>query len=315
MAFCRSHSISGHNTSSWWFGALFFAFTTSFSPNIFAQACCSTTTALSPVRLGYLEKTGLAFGTSWLEQVGRFDSRSKYHSKPEGVRDTEFRESLTLAYRPRTPWQVSIKGQFIQNLRAVKNLSESSMGIGDTDVSVRYDPWQTGFWDSPVGFGIIVATTIPTGRPAEQAKKVLASDTTGTGYVQFHTGLVAEVLKGSWFFGVGTMISTAPPRQANGHELSMGWISTSQASLAYGFAYNLSAALAIQHRFLSQASIDNNTQADGASSNTVPLSVAYEPIRFWRFWGAFLTTPIFDGFGKNEVANVGASLSVLRTWR
>jgi hypothetical protein len=182
----------------------------------FAQACCAGTSALTPGRLAAHERWLLGLRLRGGNAFGAWSSDGTYASAPAGSSEWDFEEDLLGAIRLTSRAQLAALVPAVQTYRRTPTLRELGGGMGDANLSGRYDFTFTGESRSVPGIAALLGVTFPTGTAPESARKPLATDATGTGAFQGNVGLALEQDAGPWLFGTSALFAERAPRQVDG---------------------------------------------------------------------------------------------------
>src|SRR6201999_23593 len=85
-------------------------------------------------------------------------------------------------------------------------------GIGDVNLSARYDFVVAGESLYVPGVALLAGVTAPTGRASESARARLAVDATGIGAWQANVALALEQTFGPWLLNATAIVAKRTPR-------------------------------------------------------------------------------------------------------
>jgi hypothetical protein len=284
------------------------------------QACCAGAAAVTPARLAVHEDALVGAQVRAANLFGSFSPRGSYVAASATEWDIEQDLFGALRFAPRA--QAALLVPAVETYRRAKGpagtLSDFGGGIGDVNLSARYDFTLAGESKIVPGIAALAGLTFPTGRPPDSSDGVahpLAADATGIGAWQLNLGITFEQTTGPWLFGVTGLYAKRTTRTVGTASVSLGAQWSAMAAAAYTFSND--AALAIVAAY----SFEGNTEADGVespeSSRRIPqLTIAglYPWSDHWRLQGAVFAAPPVSQLGKNTPASLGMLLGVVRSW-
>ena len=280
-----------------------------------AQACCAAAGLVVPARLRLHEEYGAGLQVRGRTIFGSFDPDGTYHSTAAGDIDGE--QDLFAAIRLLENGQVAVLIPFLITRRSVPGVSEWGSGIGDVSLTARYDFTVAGQYPRLPGLALLLGLVAPTGRPADEARNTLATDATGTGTWEGSVGVSVEQSWGHTFAALDGWIGQRTPRSSQGIResfephltalLAGGYVFDSEISLGAFVTANWQGA---GHDRSSGQQIPNSATSlcSAGGALVVPLSDA------WRAQGTISVNGPVSGFGRNQLAGVGATFSILRAW-
>jgi len=283
--------------------------------HVLAQACCAGSSTLTPARLGIHEDAAIGVMARGTGVLGSYDAAGKYLVSPSGVAELDGEVDVVGTLRVLADAQVTLLVPVVATWRQVTGLSELGGGLGDLNLSGRYDFWHAGQSRVLPGIAVMLGVTFPTGRAPEDATKLLATDATGVGAFQLTGGLALEQSFGHFIVNLTALASWRTPRTVRGVDERLG--AQFQGLLGVGYVFDNEASVALS---LGQvASLDAVVQGQrvfGSGhglpsigvSGSVPLGEA------WRLQGGLSYNPPVAVLGWNQTAGLGFTLSVLRTW-
>src|SRR5580692_253650 len=114
-----------------------------------AQACCAASGVLTPGRLGPREFALVGIELHASDVLGNYDEGGHYAAEPGGTHELDFEEDLFAAIRVLRRGQIALLVPFDETWRHEAVLDEPSAsafggGIGDTNLSARYDFLRSG---------------------------------------------------------------------------------------------------------------------------------------------------------------------------
>lgn len=140
----------------------------------------------------------------------------------------DFEQDLFGALRLAPRAQVALLVPVIQSFRRGRDvhgaISDFGAGIGDVNLSGRYDFTLAGESNVVPGIAALAGFTVPTGRPpdaSDAASHPLAADSTGIGAWQFNLGVAFEQTTGPWLFGVTGLYAKRTSRTVGPSSVSL----------------------------------------------------------------------------------------------
>jgi hypothetical protein len=270
---------------------------------------------VTPARLGVHDDALIGVQVRAGDVVGSFDGTASYVGAPSGSTELDFEQDVFAAARVLPRAQVSMLVPLVETYRRVPTTSELSPGFGDLNVGARYDIYLAGQSRYLPGIAALGGLTIPSGTPPELASKPLATDATGSGFVQVTAGLALEQVYGPWLFNVTGLVAGRPPRSARGVEEALGPQLTVLGAAAYTFDNEAALAFIASYTLEGDATVDGKT-ADGTARRVLQLSLGgLWPIDDrWHLQGSLFANPPFDGLGRNAPVSWGLALGLIRLW-
>lgn len=111
------------------------------SERAWAQACCAGSGAVTPGRLAVHEDALVAVQQRAAHAFGSFDSNGHYATPAAGSSEQDFEQDLIGAWRVPVLDRMQLAAQlpFVETRRTTRGNAEVGGGIGDANVSARYD--------------------------------------------------------------------------------------------------------------------------------------------------------------------------------
>jgi hypothetical protein len=278
-----------------------------------AQACCAGGSAVTPGRLEPHEDALLGVKASVTAAFGSYDKKGRYVPSPPGDFEDELEQDLFGAVRVLPRGQVALLVPLVQTLRATpQDGSHFGGGIGDVNLSARYDFVVAGQSRYVPGVALLAGITFPTGTPVESATAPLSVDATGIGAFQASFGLGVEQTFGPWFAGATGIVAERTPRFGE----RLGAEVTLLAAGAYTFPNDAALAVALSYAFEGDATASNGADLGSTSKRltTVSLSVLWPIHDAWRLLGSLLVNPPIYTLGNNQLAAAAMTIAVIRSW-
>lgn len=280
-----------------------------------AQACCAGAGAVTPARLGLHDDAIAGVLLKAGAQLGAHAPDGAYRPTPRGAAEVDFEQHVFGAVRVLRRGQLGVLVPFVETHRRTMTRSETGGGLGDVNLSARYDFVRARESRSVPGIGLLLGMTLPTGTSAESAERPLATDATGVGAVQANAGVGVEQIFGSWLIGVSGIAALRAPRTVGQTRMALAPEVLALASAAYVFPSGASAALAASLTLEGDASA-NGVKVPSSARRLASLSLAAShPITDeLRAVGSLFASPPLDGFGQNQLVRVGATLGLTHSF-
>jgi hypothetical protein len=247
--------------------------------------------------------------------MGAFGPSGSYATSGAGQSDVGFEEDLFGALRLGSRFQVALLAPFVQTARAVPGASGFGGGLGDVSASARFDLTNAGTRGAWPGFALLAGLAAPTGTPPDEADDPLATSGTGTGSFEGSLGVAVEEIIGSGFVSLSGFVSKRTSRTSAGVEQTFA--PRLSAVLAGGYTFGHDTTVGA---FASALRQGDARDANGALANsTIALVTAGAALAtpLWQTWRLQMTLfadlPI-AGWGRNQTAGFGGTLSVIRFW-
>jgi hypothetical protein len=278
-----------------------------------AQACCAGGSAITPGRLQLHEDvlvgTELKAGTV----LGTYDTSGRFLGSPPGVTEGDFEEDLFGAVRVLQRGQVALLVPFIETQRQdPSDGGHIGGGIGDVNLSARYDFVLAGESHLVPGVALLAGITFPTGKPPELASPPLAVNATGIGAFQGNAGLALEQTSGPWLFNATGLIAFRSARF--GEQLAPQ--GTLLAATAYTLPNDVALALSASYAFEGDATYSGGVSAAASSKRLTVVSLSgFWPVTdAWRVLGGVYLDPPIDHLGSNQPASGGLTVTFIWSW-
>lgn len=290
-----------------------------------AQACCAGSGAVTPGRLAVHEDALVAAQLRAAHAFGSFDSGGHYSTPPSGSSEQDFEEDLIGAWRLPVVDRMQLAAQvpFVETRRTARGAAEVGGGIGDVNVSARYDFLYAGRERYLPGIAALVGLTLPTGRPADStsASSPLGTNATGIGAFQGNVGLALEQLWDGWLVTLYGIVAKRTSRTVAGtggapditSTLGTQW--TALAAVAYSLPNDF--AIAASASYTGEGNAEINGAEVPSSARRVPIlgiSGVAPVTEHFRLQGGFTANPPIPSLGKNQPATVGLSVTALYAW-
>ncbi len=281
-----------------------------------AQACCAGAGALTPGRLAPHEDALVGIQSRASSVVGSFDDGGRYAASPRGVGELDFEQDLFGALRVLRHGQVALLVPFVETRRRTPSDGAAfGGGIGDVNLSARYDFFLAGVSRTLPGIALLGGVTLPTGTPVESARRSLAVDATGVGAFQGNFGVALEQSFGAWLLNLTALVAKRAGRNVQGVDETLGTQLVTIAGVAHSFPNDAALAAFASYSIEGDATI-NGADAAGSARRIFLASVSgVWPITdHWRIQGSIFTNPPFSSFGRNMPATSGLTYTLVRSW-
>lgn len=245
--------------------------------------------------------------------LGTYDPSGRFLGSPRGVTEGDFEEDLFGAVRVLRRGQVALLVPFVETQRQdPTDGGHVGGGIGDVNLSARYDVILAGESHLVPGVALLAGVTFPTGRPPELASPPLAVDATGTGAFQGNVALAIEQTYGPWLLNATGLLAVRSARF--GEQLAPQ--GTLLAAAAYTLPSDVAVALSASYAFEGEATFSDGMSAAGSSKRltVVTLSGFWPVTDTWRLLGGVYLDPPVDRLGSNQPAAGGLTFTVIRSW-
>ncbi len=286
-----------------------------------AQACCAGASALTPGRLQLHESALVGVQLHAGAVLGSFDANGGYSATGPHFSESDYEEDLFAAVRVLRRGQVALLVPFVQTYRSSSGNGELGGGIGDVNLSARYDFVHAGESKYVPGIALLAGVTAPTGTPpdAPDPSKPLGTNATGIGAWQGNAGLALEQTFGSWLVNATELVAWRATRTAN-----IGGVAVSESlapqlvtlvGTAYTFDGGASAALFGSYTFEGTATLDGaSAPASARHVALVSVSGAYPFGDHLRLQASLFLNPPLSGLGLDQTAAMGFTFTALWGW-
>jgi hypothetical protein len=288
-----------------------------------AQACCAGSGAVTPGRLAVHEDALVALQVRAAHAFGSFDSNGHYSTPSPGSSEQDFEQDAIGAWRLPVVdhMQLALQVPLVETRRTARGNAELGGGVGDINVSARYDFLYAGRERYVPGIAALVGLTMPTGTPPERATNTLATDATGIGAFQGNIGLAVEQLWDGWLVSVYGIVAKRTSRTVDGAPGTPAVTTTlgTQYTVLVAVAYSLPKdfAIAVSASYTGEGDAEVNGVDESNSARRVPIvgiSGVAPVTEHFRFQGGFSANPPIPSLGKNQPATLGLSVTALYAW-
>jgi len=277
------------------------------------QACCAGGSVITPARLEAMENELVGVQAKMDGVVAQYTTSSKAIANARGQGEYDLEQDVFGAVRVLGRGQVAVLVPINETWR--QTLSTGSAfggGIGDVNLSARYDFLGANEHEWIPGIALLAGVTFPTGKPADEAAPPLAVDATGVGTYQLNAALALERAFGPWLVNATAMVAKRTER----NQQTLGTQFTFLAALAYTFPNASALALSASYVFEGDATDAQGADVPNSSKGetTLALSGLWPIGGEWRIIGSTFANPPFDAFGTNETVDLGLTAGVIRSW-
>jgi hypothetical protein len=278
-----------------------------------AQACCAGGSAVTPARLELHEQALAGAELRAGGALGSYEPDGHYLRNPSGDTELDFEQDLFGAFRVLRRGQLALLVPLVETQRQTqKDGGHIGGGIGDVNASLRYDFVVAGESRYVPGVALLAGLTFPTGTAPESATAPLAVDATGIGAWQANVALALEQTYGPWLINATGLAAKRTARFGQ----TLGTQVTLLAAGAYTFDNDAAVALTASYAFEGDATASGGMSIPESAKRltTLSLSVLWPVNDLWRLFGGLYVEPTVSGFGTNQPAVSGFTLTVIRSW-
>ncbi len=282
-----------------------------------AQACCAGSGAVTPGRLAVHEDAIVGLSARAAHVFGSYESNGHYSTPPARSSEQSFEQDAIGALRMPVAdrAQMALLVPLVENRRAARGISELGGGIGDINLSARYDFLYAGQHRYVPGIGALIGVTFPTGRAPEDATQPLATDATGVGAFQGNAGVAVEQLFGAWLVTAYGLVAKRASRTVQGISTTLGTQWTAVVAVAYSLPDDY--AIALSASYTGEGNAEVNGAEVGGTSRRVPIvgiSAVVPVTDHFRFQGGLSGNPPIPTLGKNQPAQLALTVTAVYAW-
>ncbi len=209
----------------------------------------------------------------------------------------------------------------VATYRADTGLSDFGGGLGDINLSARWDFIEAAESRKLPGFALLLGVTFPTGRPADApSASARAANATGIGAFQLTGGVALEKIFGSHLLvDLTGLVSQRLPRtvESGGQTIQETLGLQLFAIAAVGWIFDGGIGVALSGTFTGEldAVLDGvRVPQSGRSLTILSVSGGLPLGDSWRLQGSLFDQPQLSGLGANQPIGAGLTFAVLRTW-
>ena len=282
-----------------------------------AQACCAGSGAVTPGRLAMHEDALVSLQARAAHVFGSFDSGGHYSTPPAGSTEQDFEQdaigALRLPVVDRA--QVALLVPLVETRRTARDVAELGGGIGDVNLSARYDFLYAGQMRYVPGIAALAGVTFPTGRAAESAKQAQATDATGIGAFQGNLGVSVEQLFGAVLVSAYGIVAKRTLRDVQGIRTTLGTQWTALVAVAYSLPRDYAVAVSASYTGEGNADVQG-AEAMGTARRIPILGITgVVPVTdHFRLQSGLSGNPPIPSLGKNQPATIGLAVTGIYAW-
>jgi hypothetical protein len=275
---------------------------------------------VTPARLGRFEDALIGAQMRAGAVLGTYDLGGRYLAQRPGDSEIDREEDLFASLRVLRRGQVALLVPFVQTLRKTPDEGQAGGGVGDINLSARYDFVQAEESRIVPGVALLAGVTVPTGRAPESAHPPLLADATGIGAWQVNGALALEQTFGPLLLNATGIVAA---RTSHASETLAPQV-TALVAAAYVLPSDIAIAISASYAFEGSATCSSlagpcprgsHVAPDSAKgAMTTTLSAAWPLTTAWRLLGGLYLTPPLSGLGYNEPALGGLTLTLVRPW-
>ena len=281
-----------------------------------AQACCAGASAITPARLELHEQFLIGVELRAAYMLGSFDASRDFRDLPPGAAQWDFEQDLFASLRVLGRGQLGLLVPALESWRRTSTTgSEVGGGLGDVNLNARYDFIYANELSYAPGVALLLGVTLPTGRAPEDAEQPLGSDATGIGAFQFSAGLGLERSFGDFLVSGAGIYSKRTARDVRGLESELGAELSALLGLAYSIREGASLAFVGTYTVEGDAAVDGEEVPNTAREHfRLAAVLGFSILDEWRIQGGPFADPPLDGLGRNQIASLGGSFTVIRSF-
>jgi hypothetical protein len=286
-----------------WLGILAALLVSGTSARAFAQACCAGGSVITPGRLAMHEDALVGLQEKAGNVLGSYSQGGQYAPLPAGDTELDFEQDLFAAVRLLRRGQLALLVPLVETRRATPH-SLFFAGVGDINLSGRYDFVVAGESHVLPGIAVLAGVTLPTG-------STTPAQATGIGAYQINGALALEQIWGPWLVNATGIVAQ---RTDYGGE-TLGTQVTLLAAGAYTFDSDAALGLSASYAFEGDAT-SGGADVPGSFKRvtTVTLSGLWPVSDTWRLQGGLYLNPPVTSFGANQLTVMGLTYTLIRSW-
>jgi hypothetical protein len=271
---------------------------------------------VTPARLEMHENALVGLDAKVATVIGSYAyPQHAFFPSPSNTPEVDYEEDLFGAIRFLGRGQGALLVPLVQTYRSTPTTgAHFGGGIGDVNVSARYDFLLAGESLYVPGIALLAGVTLPTGKDPDQATQPLAVDATGIGAFQFNGAIALEQAFGPWLLNATVIVAKRTEQTAWPHEV-LGTQFTFLAAGAYSFPNDMALALSVSYATEGDGTIGGADAPGSAKSVTVVTASGLWPItdNIRLLAGVYIDPPL-GALGSNEPAQLGATITGIRSW-
>lgn len=268
-----------------------------------AQACCAGAAAGQLGRLTLHEEALVGLGFRAERTLGAFGDDATFRATEAEA--FQFEQSLLGTLRVGQALQLGAVIPLVQSYARTTWEQGFGGGLGDIQLHARYDFTFAGQSLRIPGIALFGGLGLPTGRPLESTMHPLGVEATGTGRMRAWGGLGLEQSHGMAFGQIMGSLIYDGPRSAKGMEFEGRWGASASLSLGASLPADFTVALSAVYE------VEPRSERRGWRYG---VAAGYPVFIDWRLQAGLFTDAPIDGFGRNQNAQIGLHLALLRIW-
>ncbi len=282
----------------------------------YGQACCSGGQAVTPIRLGDLERGAAGLLIRTTGGLGSVDATGKWQPAGAGTRELDLEQDLLAAVRVARRVQLALTVPWLETARVVPGVPwASGQGLGDVDLAARADLWRLDDARPWPALAVVAGVTAPTGRAADQATARLATDVTGTGTWQARLGAVLERQWQPWLLQAAGVVTWAAPRVVGELHAQQGLSGTATAAVVRELPADLYGSLALTWLGAAGSTVNGAALANSARSQwTASATLLWQATPVLRLHGGVTAQLPLAAVSQNATVTCGGVLGAVYVW-
>lgn len=283
------------------------------APHAWGQACCAGASIVTPGRLGLHDFALVGTQLHASALVGSFDAFGNYAPRAPGTVEDDFEQDFYGAIRVFRRGQIALLVPLVETIRRAGTLTDAGGGLGDINLSARYDFLYAGQSRYVPGIGLLAGVTFPTGVAIESASDPLGAGATGIGAFQFNGGIAFEQTFGPWLVAASSIIAARTSRTVGVVSETLSPQLSILTTVAYVTRREIAFALSAAVTYEGDATI-NGAGADNSERLTVALTggVTLPISDTWRAQFGLTWNPPLAGI--NTPAGAGLVWTLVHAW-
>ncbi len=286
-----------------------------------AQACCAGSGLVTPGRLAPHEDALVGTELHGSVVMGSYDGTGHYAGQASGSGELDFEQDVFASIRFLRRAQAALLLPFVETWRREPGFGQPPQsafggGIGDANLSARYDFVVAGQSRYVPGIAALAGITAPTGRPPTATNAgTFAVDATGTGAWQGNFGLALEQAFGPWLVNATELFAWRAPFSAQGVDeaLAPQWVTL--AGVGYVLPNEMAFGLFGSYTIEGAPSINGVSYPDsGRRVTLISLTGIFPIFERLRLQASLLMNPPISGLGANQTATAGITFTVIGSW-
>jgi hypothetical protein len=282
------------------------------TPSARAQACCASSGAVTPARLGLHEDALVGVRVRAGEVIGGYAPDGGFSMQPPHTSELDFEEDVFGAVRVTARSQLSLLIPVLETSKAAPGIRAIGGGVGDVNVGGRYDFVLARESRVVPGIALLAGITVPTGQSPMAATAPLAVDATGVGALQGNVGIAVEQKWGPWLVNVTGLVAARAPQSSQGIHETLGTQLRGIGAVVYTFRNAMAAGLVASYAAEGDATINGADDPESAKRGLTLSGIGVYPVTdALRVQGGVFVMPPISEVGANQPASTGLTLTML----